>query len=280
MAYGKSSLDPHELQLLESEMRRREKSVGIAFLLWILVGPLFLHRVYLDRGNAWLGVGIASIVLFMVGLLTLIVLIGVVLLLIWSVMMLVMFVMWLIDAFSIMGWVADYNTNLENEVINQLLAAKGIGAPKPYGPAGYAMPAVSVNVAATGASGTNAWGSAPTAGASYPSAGVIGAGGVSARITYVESGRPNSLVVGSGEQVTVGRDSSARIRLSDPRVSRQHAMIQRVGGNWVVRDLGATNPTRLLGAGGRSQPIQGEIRFSSGQLLVGEVLLTLFPTGA
>jgi hypothetical protein len=107
-----------------------------------------------------------------------------------------------------------------------------------------------------------------------------GASGAGARLTYVESGRPTTLVVSPGEQVIVGRESTARVRLSDPRVSRQHAMILRIGNDWVVRDLGATNPTRLLGSGGTSQPVQGEVRFASGQLLVGEVLLTLFPTGA
>ena len=84
-------------------------------------------------------------------------------------------------------------------------------------------------------------------------------------------------MVNPGEQLLVGRDSAARIRLSDPKVSRQHAMISRSGNDWVVRDLGATNPTKFIGATGGAQTVQGEIRVPSGQLLIGEVLVTLYP---
>ena len=59
-------------------------------------------------------------------------------------------------------------------------------------------------------------------------------------------------------------------------------MISRSGNDWVVRDMGATNPTRLIGAGGGAgggggQAIQGEVRVPSGQLLIGDVLVTLYP---
>jgi hypothetical protein len=55
-------------------------------------------------------------------------------------------------------------------------------------------------------------------------------------------------------------------------------MISRSGNDWVVRDLGATNSTRLIGAGGGGgQAIQGEVRVPSGQLLIGDVLVTLYP---
>jgi pSer/pThr/pTyr-binding forkhead associated (FHA) protein len=86
--------------------------------------------------------------------------------------------------------------------------------------------------------------------------------------------------VNVGEQVMVGRDVDARVRLSDPKVSRRHVMILWSGAGWSVRDLGATNPTRLLGASGTAQPVVGEIRIASGQLLVGDVLVTLFPAGS
>jgi len=78
----------------------------------------------------------------------------------------------------------------------------------------------------------------------------------------------------------VGRDAQARIRLSDSHVSRRHAMVGWNGDTWIVRDLGATNATRLLAASGAAQAIQGEVRVRSGQLLIGEVLLTLFPAGS
>jgi hypothetical protein len=106
------------------------------------------------------------------------------------------------------------------------------------------------------------------------------ASGGPGRLTVVESGRSSTVMVNQGEQVLVGRDVDAKVRVSDPKASRRHASIQRSGSDWVVRDLGATNPTRLLGTTGTAQAIQGEVRLPSGQLLIGDVLVTLFPTGA
>jgi hypothetical protein len=277
--YAKSGLDPRELQLLDGEMHRREKSIGIAFVLWILAGTLFLHRVYLGRGNAGLVAGIIWWSLWIFGLFTLIFLIGFLLLLIAFVMSIVLFIIWLIDAFSITKWVDEYNSNLEVELINQLLAARGGGMPNPYAPGqGQPYPAIAVNVAASSGAPAQAYGSAPIA--AYQPAPAVGAGASSGRMTYVESGRPSTVQVAQGDQIVVGRDPSARIRLSDPKVSRQHCVVSRSGNDWVVRDLGATNPTRLLGSGGAAQTVQGEVRVASGQLLIGDVLVTLFPTGA
>jgi hypothetical protein len=111
-------------------------------------------------------------------------------------------------------------------------------------------------------------------------AGAWAAAGSVGRISYVESGRASSLVVAVGDQVMVGRDADARIRLTDPKVSRRHLMVAWAGNGWSVRDLGATNPTRLLGPSGTAQRVVGEMRVASGQLLVGDVLVTLFPVGA
>ncbi len=121
-------------------------------------------------------------------------------------------------------------------------------------------------------------GTAPTQVASPQ--GPWNAAGASGRISYVEGGHPLSLVLSSGQQVTIGRSPTAGIRLSDAKVSREHATIAWSGSGWVVRDLKATNPTSLLGASGAAQPITGEVRMSSGQLLIGEVLVTLFPAGS
>jgi hypothetical protein len=100
------------------------------------------------------------------------------------------------------------------------------------------------------------------------------------RISYVDAGRPNSIVVNAGQQVMIGRGAAAGVRLSDPKVSREHAIITFSGGSWLVRDLGATNATRLLDASGSAQTVNGEIRIASGQLLIGEGLVTLFPAGS
>lgn len=127
---------------------------------------------------------------------------------------------------------------------------------------------------------TSAWTSSVPSHAYPPSAGYAAAPAASGRLTYVEAGRPQAVLVNPGEQVMIGRDPSARVHLSDPKVSRKHALVTWSGAQWDVRDLGATNPTRVIGSSGQAQPLVGDVRIASGQLLVGDVLVTLFPTGA
>jgi hypothetical protein len=110
-------------------------------------------------------------------------------------------------------------------------------------------------------------GRAPAAAA----AGVAGSG----RVTVVEAGQSTVHVVALGQTVILGRDPGCRIRLGDSRVSRRHASIERVSGGWAVRDIGTTNPTRLLGSGGAAVEIGSGVRVPSGQLLLGDVLVTL-----
>lgn len=148
--------------------------------------------------------------------------------------------------------------------------------------AGQAFPVVAAGPwPATQASAQPGYGwqnTAPPPAVQSPAA--YGATASAGRLAFVEGGRPTAVSVNPGEQVVLGRDPSARVRLSDPKVSRQHAMIQWTGSEWVVRDLGASNPTRVIGPSGVAQPLAGEARIASGQLLVGDVLVTLFPTGA
>jgi hypothetical protein len=115
---------------------------------------------------------------------------------------------------------------------------------------------------------------APTVG---PPAGVMAAAAGAGRVVVVESGRSTAVVVGLGQSVFLGRDAGCAIRLSDPRASRRPALIERMTGGWVVRDLGATNPTRLLQASGTAREVGPGVRVVSGQLLVGDVLVTLYP---
>ena len=53
-------LSPQELMLLNSEMRPREKSLGLAYLM-LIGGHLGVHRFYLKR----IGTGIAQLALFL-----------------------------------------------------------------------------------------------------------------------------------------------------------------------------------------------------------------------
>jgi hypothetical protein len=105
------------------------------------------------------------------------------------------------------------------------------------------------------------------------------AAGPAGRISVVEAGRSSSRSVGEGERVIVGRDLGADIRVADAKVNRRHAMIEWSAGGWIVRDLAATNPTRVLDASGGAQILTGQIRIASGQLVMGDVVITLHLTG-
>jgi hypothetical protein len=49
---------------------------------------------------------------------------------------------------------------------------------------------------------------------------------------------------------------------------------------WLVRDLGAMNPTRVLSVRGGEQPIgSSSRRLEHGQLAIGDSIITLYPVG-
>jgi pSer/pThr/pTyr-binding forkhead associated (FHA) protein len=96
-------------------------------------------------------------------------------------------------------------------------------------------------------------------------------------LVVVEAGRSTALTVAPGQRLLVGRDPDAQIRVSDPQVSARHATIERRGDGWVVQDVDATNPTRLIDEWGMSRTVRGETAVSSGQIGVGDVLVTLYP---
>ena len=51
-----------------------------------------------------------------------------------------------------------------------------------------------------------------------------------------------------GSEVSIGRDPSSDVVLSDPGVSRSHARIRRLGAAYVLLDGGSSNGTELNGA--------------------------------
>jgi hypothetical protein len=80
-----------------------------------------------------------------------------------------------------------------------------------------------------------------------------------------------------GERLLVGRDPQAQVRLAVPDVQPWHAVIERRADFWVVRDLQTVSPTLLIDATGSTDPIVGEVTVAAGQLLIGGVLVTLYP---
>ena len=95
-------------------------------------------------------------------------------------------------------------------------------------------------------------------------------------LAVVEAGGLTILTVEPGERLLVGRDPDAEIRVSDPKVGERHATIERRGDGWAVQDVDAMKPTRLIDAWGTNRQVRGETTISSGQLVVGDVLITLY----
>lgn len=62
----------------------------------------------------------------------------------------------------------------------------------------------------------------------------------------------------STEPVLLGSDASCDCSFEDPRVSKWHAEIYRVGDLWWVRDLGADEGTYLDGELIDAAPVSGE----------------------
>jgi hypothetical protein len=85
----------------------------------------------------------------------------------------------------------------------------------------------------------------PAASAS-PSGGTSSAG--RALLTVVGDGGRGQTYGLEKDRVTIGRLPECDVVLDDPGASRQHAEIRRVGGAFVVVDLGSTNATLVNGA--------------------------------
>jgi predicted component of type VI protein secretion system len=89
---------------------------------------------------------------------------------------------------------------------------------------------------------------------------------------YVEvHGRAGrEVVVLTGRRIVLGRDLDSDVALSaDSAVSRVHAMLERVGSGWCVRDLGSANGTIVNG-----KRISAEHRLRAGdEIRVGRSLL-------
>ena len=100
-----------------------------------------------------------------------------------------------------------------------------------------------------------------------------------ARIGILEGGRKFPEVsIRAGQALIVGRGQDANIHISDDRASRQHLQIQLDGASWVISDLGARNPARLVGGGGdRYLGNRRSERVTSGQLMIGDAVITLYP---
>jgi TM2 domain-containing membrane protein YozV len=89
----KQNLTTDQLQLLASEMTKKQKSGGVAWILWIFAAGFGGHRFYLGR----IGTGVAML-LTLGGL-------G-----IWA----------FIDLFLLSGMIRETNEKIENEIISEI----------------------------------------------------------------------------------------------------------------------------------------------------------------
>jgi hypothetical protein len=95
-------------------------------------------------------------------------------------------------------------------------------------------------------------------------------------LAVLEAGHSKIFAVEPGKRLLVGRDPDAEIRVSDQKVSERHATIERRGDGWAVQDVDAMNPTRLIDGWGTNRQVRGETEISSGQVVVGDVVITLY----
>jgi TM2 domain-containing membrane protein YozV len=266
LVYAKSSLDQRELQMLESEVRSRGKSLTVAYLLWFFLGIFWVHRFYLKRGGGvFLMASLVSLVLciFLIGFL----------------LLMILSFIWLADAFRMSGFAQEYNGKLEAQIITEILAARAGGGGMPYG-AGYAyQPAPHAPAYAPTAVAQPAYASSAPTYANQPTAVAQRAPNASGtgRLVVAEGGRSTAHNVAPGQSLTVGRGADADVRLSDPRSSRHHLTVALTPSGWLLRDLGSTNPSRVLESSGNARDLRGETTISGGQVLVGDALITFFP---
>lgn len=79
-----------------------------------------------------------------------------------------------------------------------------------------------------------------------------------------------------GDELVIGRAAENAISIPDTSVSRRHAQIKRVGGGWVVSDLGSGNGTLVNG-----DPVEEERTLANGDVLAcGDTELTFTDGGA
>jgi len=124
----KSKLTEKQLGVLESEMQKHKKSVGVAYLLWFFFGSLGIHKFYLGnakRGLLYLILGIfgwASIIsgggfALLNGSST-----GGFFAILGTICLAVLGILLLIDLFTIPSQIQKSYQDAENEIISHLLS--------------------------------------------------------------------------------------------------------------------------------------------------------------
>lgn len=163
------------------------------------------------------------------------------------------------------------------------LISRGLRPPTPRGfatPGAEAMPNIVINNNAQVGSNLNSpgmlGGSANAYALNQP---VLAAG--AGRVALFDGGRSAGMqVLQPGQRIVAGRDHSSQLLVTDPAASRRHLEIMFDGAGWLVRDLGAMNPARVISGDAQGVVVsQTGLRMRAGQLTIGNAVLTLFPPG-
>lgn len=93
-----------------------------------------------------------------------------------------------------------------------------------------------------------------------------------ARFTVKQGPEPDQEYTLSGEEITIGRSGQNDIVLNESQVSRQHARIAVIDGDYLLEDAGSTNGTYVNG-----QRVSRRVRLLDGdEVRFGERLLLVF----
>jgi transcriptional regulator with GAF, ATPase, and Fis domain len=84
------------------------------------------------------------------------------------------------------------------------------------------------------------------------------------RLLVLSGPLKDSTIPLSEDELTIGRDASNGIAVTDPSVSRKHCLISRQDGGFRVRDLDSRNGTLVNGTGVEEQWLQHEDQISAG----------------
>lgn len=78
------------------------------------------------------------------------------------------------------------------------------------------------------------------------------------KIIIFKEDKPVDQVTVTGKSASVGRKSECDISIKDPAVSGHHAEIEKVGDNYVIKDLGSTNGIFVKGRRVKEQLLRNE----------------------
>lgn len=98
------ALSTEEKMLIEQRVSNDAKSPLIAWLLWLFLGVLGIHRFYLNKPHA-----VTMLILYLAGIFLSFFLIGIP-------MVIAVLVMWVVDAFKISEWVNEAREDMRKEL--------------------------------------------------------------------------------------------------------------------------------------------------------------------